>query len=151
MQGCKYEEKAKKVFKTNCITTSHETIVHYSARAAHFLCEALCSLWLKPPTLLNSDTPRSESNLAAPKRRGKMPHLPVAKTQISASYSDERPWCQALDTQEVVGYGLILTGFTGLTGLRGGRRNAEGAEDAKRGKSVTNIHVIPSQEPITLD
>jgi hypothetical protein len=72
-----------------------------------------------------------------------------AKTQISALYSDERPWCQAPHCARGGGdTGWFLTGFTGL---RDDGRNAEGAEDAKRGTSVTNIHVIPSQEPITLD
>ena len=45
----------------------HGTIVQQSAQAAHLLCGPLCSLWLISPTLPNSDTPRSGSNLSAPK------------------------------------------------------------------------------------
>ena len=56
--------------------------------------------------------------------------------------------------QAVVGYGLVfdrINRINRINRIEGDGRNAEGAEDAKRGKSVTNIHVIPSQEPITLD
>ena len=80
-----------------------------------------------PSALPNSNTPRSESNQEAPKRRGKMPHL-LAKTQISAPYSGERPWCQTPEAQEVVGVRAGFDRIYRINRIEGDGRNAEGAK-----------------------
>ena len=113
----------------------HGTIVQQSAQAAHFLCVSLRPLRLRSPSLLNSDTPRSGSNLAAPKaarqdaaRRG--------KPQISAPYSDGRPWCQAPHcARGGGGYGLVFDRIFRINRIEGdGKRNAEGAEITRRSR-----------------
>ena len=91
------------------------TMVQHSARVAHYLCGALCSLWLISPVLPNSDTPRSGSNQTTPKA-ARQDAAPAAKTQLSAPYSDKRPWCQTPGARGG-GTGWFLTGFTGLTGF----------------------------------
>ena len=55
-----------------------------------------------------------------------------AKKQISAPDSDERPWCQTPDAQEVVEHGLVFDRIYRIEG--GGGRNAEDAEITRRAR-----------------
>ena len=58
-----------------------------------------------------------------------------AKTQNSALYSGERPWCQTPSTQEVVEHGLVFDRVYRINRIEGdGKRNAEGAEITRRAR-----------------
>ncbi len=110
----------------------HETIVQQSARVAHFFA-FLCGLFLppiRPPKLQYSQKRKQPRSPKAARQDA----APPAKTQISAPYSGEPPWCQTPSCKRWWGYGWFLTGFTGLTGLRDEGRNAEGAEITRRAR-----------------
>ena len=68
---------------------------------------SLRSLRLKPPTLQNSNTPRSGSNQTTPKE-ARQDAAPPMDAQIFAPCSDEPPWCQTPGAQEVAG---VRAGF----------------------------------------
>ncbi len=88
----------------------------------------------KTPTLLNSNLPEAEATKkpesgAARCRTG-------GKPQISAPYSDGRPWCQTPEVQGVVGVRLVFDRIYRINRIEGrgqerGRRgnHAESAEE----------------------